>query len=306
MVACPMSVLRLKQLAKILHARDGYTRPMEPIAKMSRIDDQELRSPLTFTMRHLFAVMVLIAIPLGLLRAYWTGVNDTVDERTIPFSDARLLEKVYLYLALGYLALVGGGVFAWLCTRKNYRLALAMLGMVALCCVLAAPFVKAKIISPVQGNPIAETHNNAASIVAMSVLRYFDRNDKWPDAWEAIDEDISDVLSDLVSAHERRKNNSDPFAHVSAADPNWGEEASQSLSAQAPDVSDITPATLRKLVDVDFTADPKALASQKWYEFNGIIPKKPSYNFYRVEFKKLIGQLSEKSLTAHSRPIETE
>jgi drug/metabolite transporter superfamily protein YnfA len=259
---------------------------------MNQSDVREMCSPLSFTLRHLLASMVLIAIPLGLFRTYWIQVNDTQDERTVPFSDIAFSVQVYLYAALGSLALIVAGFILWLCLRKNYVLSVVMMGMVALCSYLAVPLVRSKIVNPVQGNPVAHTHSNAASIVAMSVLRYFDRKARWPDAWDKLDQDISDVLSELNAAHEQRKNDPDPFARERSADPYWGEEASQSLSAQAPDVSEITPSTLRKLVDMDFTADPKDLALQKWYEFKGIIPKKPSYNFYRVEFKKLIGQLS--------------
>ena len=267
---------------------------------MNRSDDRKIRAPLSFTVRHLLVSMVLIAIPLGLFRAYWTRVNDTVDERTIPFSDISFSVQVYLYAALGSVGLILAGVILWLCIRKNYMLAFMVMGMVALCSYLAVPLVRSKIVDPVRGNPVARTHNNAASIVAMSVLRYYDRHAIWPDAWDKLDQDISEVLSELNAAHEQRKNKPDPFSRESFADPYWGEEASQSLSAQAPDVSEITPSTLRKLVDVDFTADPKDLALQKWFEFKGIIPKKPSYNFYRVEFKKLIGQLSQEASTKNS------
>lgn len=267
---------------------------------MNQSDVREMRSPLSFTLRHLLVSMVLIAIPLGLFRTYWIRVNDTVDERTIPFSEISFSIQIYLYAALGSLALIVAGVILWLCIRTKYMLSLVMMGIVALCSYLAVPLVRSKIIDPVRGNPVASTHNNAASIVAMSVLRYFDRTARWPEAWEDLDQDISDVLGKLNVAYEQRKNDPDPFSRERFADPYWGEEASQSLSARAPDVSEITPSTLRKLVDVDFTADPKELALQKWYEFKGIIPHKPSYNYYRVEFKKLIDQLSQEASTKSS------
>jgi hypothetical protein len=54
----------------------------------------------------------------------------------------------------------------------------------------------------------------------------------------------------------------------------------------------------RRAGDVDHVhghpdADPAELAQKDWVEFDGIVPHKPAYNTYRVEFRKLIARLNE-------------
>ena len=270
---------------------------LESPRTMNVLDAGKARSPLTFSMRHLLLAMLLLAIPLGLFRTYWTRVNDTVDERTIAFSDISFSVQIYLFASVMSLALIVAGVVVWLCIRRNYRTAMVILGLVIFIANLATPLVKSKILEPINGNPIAETHSNAASIAAMAIIKFFDRNERWPGTWSDLDEEITTVLEELNAGHEKSKSTSDPFASANDVDPYWGEEASQAISNRTTDLNGFTLSSLPKLVDVDFAANPTELASQKWYEFKGIIPKKPSYNVYRVEFKKLIGQLSKASST---------
>ncbi len=267
---------------------------------MNEPDTENVRSPLTFSMRHLLLAMLLLAIPLGLFRTYWTRVNDTVDERTIAFSDISFSVQIYLLASAISLALIVVGLVVWLCIRRNYRTAMMMLGLVALVAYLATPLVRSKIFEPINGNPIAETHSNAASIAAMAIIKFFAKNERWPGAWSDLDDEITTVLKELNASRVKSNSNPDPFASANDVDPYWGEEASQAIANRTTDLNGLTLSSLPKLVDVDFAANPTELASQKWYEFKGIIPKKPSYNVYRVEFKKLIGQLSKETSTENT------
>lgn len=254
---------------------------------------ESARSPLTFSIRNLLVVMFLLAIPLSLFRIYWTHVNDTVDERTIAFSSVPLSFQAYLYAAAISLALIVLGFSIWLCRRQYFKLAISMLLLAAIVTYLSTPLVKSKIFEPVNGNPTAETHSNAASIAAIAIIKFYDKNNRWPGGWSDLDHEIKTVLEDLNARQEELNLNPQAFAHVNDVDPYWGNEASQAIVNRSTDLNEITVYTIRKLVDVDFTANPTELATQHWYEFKGITPKKPSYNVYRVEFKKLIEQLSK-------------
>jgi hypothetical protein len=260
------------------------------------------RSRLSFSMRHMLIAMFFLAIPLALFRTYWTRVNDTVDERTIAFSNVSFSVQIYLIASAIAMALVVAGAVVWLCTRRNYKTAILTFGLVALISYMATPLVRSKVFEPVSGNPVAEDHNNAASITAMAIIRFFEKHDRWPRDWKDLEGDITTVLAELNAAHRKSSANPDPFATANSADPYWGEEASQAISARAPELSRISLSSLPKLVDVDFTADPAELASQNWLEFKGIVPKKPSYNVYRVEFIKLIDVLSQKNASSNSEP----
>ena len=61
-------------------------------------------SGLRFTVNQLLLATSVLAIPMALLSNYWLGVNDTVDNRTIRFSDARAIRQAYL---IGGLVLIG-------------------------------------------------------------------------------------------------------------------------------------------------------------------------------------------------------
>jgi len=237
--------------------------------------------------------MFFLAIPLALFSAYWTRVNDTIDERTIALSKASGLALTYFIATAISMALAIAVSVWWLCTRRNYKTAILTVGLVVLMSFIAAPLVRSKILEPVNGNPMAEVHNNAASITAMAIIRFFEKHGRWPSDWRDLEEDITTVLTELKTTHQKFSANPDPFAKANSADPYWGEEASQAISTRAPDLSGISLSSIPTLVDVDFAADPSELALQNWYEFKGIIPKKPSYNLYRVEFTKLISLLSE-------------
>lgn len=250
-----------------------------------------------FTTRQLFAGMILIAVPLGFFSTYWASVNNTVDERTVPFANAGGSARWFLYASAISLGLSIATALAWLCWRRHFKTAFIASVIVLLCGYLGSAWVQSKIIDPVHGNPEAETNCHAAQIAAMAILRYVERTGRWPESWDTFHEDTLSVLSELTDAHERFGKNPDPFAAPRELDSYWGDEASQSISAQAPDIHMITLDSLPNLVKIDFSADPRKLAKQKWYEFQGITPKKPSYNVYRVEFQKLIQSLSDKSFS---------
>jgi hypothetical protein len=265
----------------------------EGLQTMNKSEVEKERARLSYSIRHILIAMFFLAIPLAFFSAYWSRVNDTADERTIALSKTSGFAMIYfIATAISMVLAISVSVW-WLFTRRNYKTAILTVGLVALMSFMAAPLVRSKILEPVNGNPMAEVHNNAASITAMAVIRFFEKHGRWPSNWNDLEEDITTVLTELNTVHQKFSANPDPFAKANAADPYWGEEASQAISTRAPDLIRISLSSLPTLVDVNFAADPSELALQKWYEFKGIIPKKPSYNLYRVEFTKLISLLSK-------------
>jgi hypothetical protein len=188
--------------------------------------------------------------------------------------------------------LIAVGVFAWLLSRRSYFGALSLLIAYILCFPLLSSLTQSRIIAPKRGNPEAEIHNDAAAIVATAVDRFYARTQEWPRSWNDLDNDITNVIDEIVQ--KQKPSTADPFA--SAADPFTGDpfanEESQSIFSRAPDLGNTTAKDIRNLVDIDFDSDPKALARMNWVEFDGIVPHNPAYNFYRVEFGKLIDRLN--------------
>ena len=241
-----------------------------------------------FGLRHLLIAVAAIAIPMALFSRYWARVNDTVDERTVPFSDVGLGDQVLLYSAAASLALIAVGLIAWLLSRRTYLGTAGVLLVFISCLPFIVSFAQSRIINPEQGNPEAALHNDAAAIAATAISRYYARTRKWPRDWDVLDDDIAAVIDDVGAKHQPTD---DPFA---AGDPFAGlGEDSQSLFSRAPDLDGLTAYELRNLVDVNFDADPQALATMSWIDFDGIVPHKPSYNMYRVEFRQLIDCLNE-------------
>ncbi len=153
--------------------------------------------------------------------------------------------------------------------------------------------VDSKIVSPVQGNATAEDHNDAATLAATE--RYYTRTEEWPASWSELEDDIASVTSEMKACKPQSVN---PFSFSRFSNHSALVEESQSIFSRAPDLSLLIPERLRALVDIDFSAEPEAQANENWPEFAGIIPHKPTYNTYRVEFDKLISQLNERESAA--------
>jgi hypothetical protein len=257
-----------------------------------RTESKESEVGLRFTLNQLLIAITAFAVPLALISRYWVSVNDTVDERTIPFSNVGALRQSYLIgglILLGILAIVFGIILV----RRRLYYAAASFSLVLLICVWpVSRQIESEIVSPVQGNDIAETHNDAAAIAATAVERYYSRTKKWPQSWLDLDDDITSVIADITTSKPQSMPgpfaSGDPFS----ADPSVREE-SQSIFSRSPDLTNLTAQDLQGLVDIDFDADPRVLANMNWVEFTGIVPHKPAYNTYRVEFGKLITRLEE-------------
>lgn len=246
-----------------------------------------------FGLRHLLIAVAAVAVPMATFTRYWAKVNDTVDERTIPFRDTAFQNQLLLYVAAAILALIAIGLIAWFLSRRSYLGGAGLLLAYLLCFPFLASLTQSRIIDPEQGNPEAEVHNDAAAIAAAAVDRFYARTHRWPRNWSELGDDIADVIGEVQQKHNEPK--ADPFS--AAANPFSGDaskiEESQSILGRAPDLRDLTPYELRNLVDINFDADPAELARMNWVEFDGIVPHKPAYNMYRVEFGKLIARLNE-------------
>ena len=257
---------------------------------------------LRFTLNQLLIAITALAIPMALISKYWVSVNNTVDERTIPFSNVGAMRQSYLIgglILLGILAIVFGIILV----RRRLFFAAASFALVLLICAWpVSRQIESKIVSPVQGNELAETHNDAAAIVATAVDRFYERTHQWPKSWVALEDDLAGVIGEIKN---NKPQSTDPFASASpvSSDPAAAEE-SQSIFSRSPDIASLTPESLRALVDIDFDADPRTLANMNWVEFTGIVPHKPAYNTYRVEFGKLIARLKE-SPAGSELPQET-
>ncbi|MFN7733243.1 MAG: hypothetical protein ACK5OB_15210 [Pirellula sp.] len=239
-----------------------------------------------FTLGQLLTSISVLAVAMALISQYWRMVNSTVDERTVPLfsaSPASLLFLVSGLLVLGILTIV---FLRILIKREQYFLGgICVLGLSA-CLWFVYPLIASNVIAPVRGNQTAELHNDAAAIVATAIDRFFARTQAWPHSWDALDDDIANVIAEI-------NHGKPPLTTPSATGVLDAGEESQSIFSRSPDLGEMTAKDLRELVQIDFDADPKALAKMNWVEFNGIIPSKPAYNFYRVEFRKLIRRLNE-------------
>ena len=255
-----------------------------------------------YGLRHLLIAVAAVAVPMAFFARYWANANDTVDERTIPFRGTGFGDQLLLYSAAASLALIAIAVIAWLLSRRSYLAVVGLLLACLLCFPFLASFTKTRIIEPERGNPEAEIHNDAAAIAAIVVERFYGRTGEWPRNWKQLDEDIAEVIGNVNKKHNEPR--TDPFS--ASADPfgsdPFASEETQSIYSRAPDLGDLTPQALRELVDINFDADPQELSKEDWYKFSGIVPHKPSYNVYRVEFKKLIARLNETHGEPESSP----
>lgn len=239
-----------------------------------------------FTLGQLLVSITVLAGGIALISKYWQMVNDTMDERTVPLFSAPPASLLFLISGLLILGIFTVVFFRVLIKRRLYLVAgLCVLGL-SVCITFVYPLIKSNIISPVRGNKTAEMHNDAAAIVATAIDRFYARTGKWPASWNELDEDIASVIT-LIKNGKTQSANPAVFGVLDA------DEESQSIFSRSPNLGEMTAKDLRKLVQIDFNADPAVLSEMKWMDFTGIIPKKPSYNFYRVEFSKLIRRLNE-------------
>jgi hypothetical protein len=261
----------------------------------SQIEKSE--SGARFTLGQLSILISVLAVAMALISQYWRMVNDTVDERTVPLFSASPASLLFLISGLLVLGIFTVVFFSVLIKRRQYLVAgLCVLGL-SVCLSFVYPLIKSNIISPVRGNKIAEIHNDAAAIVATAIDRFYARNRKWPASWNELDEDIAGVITQI-------KNGKAPSAAPAAFGIRDTDEESQSIFSRSPDLGEMTAKDLHALVQIDFDADPSVLARMNWVDFTGIIPNKPAYNSYRVEFSKLISRLNE-SHGSSEAPVDT-
>jgi hypothetical protein len=239
-----------------------------------------------FTLGQLLTSISILAVAMALISQYWRMANNTVDERTVPLFSASPASLLFLgsgLLVIGILTIVFFGI---LIKRRQYVIGGLCVLSLSACLWFVYPLIVSKIVSPVRGNKTAMLHNDAAAIVATAIDRFFARTQTWPHSWDELDNDIANVIAQI-------KNGTPPLTTPNASGVRDAGEESQSIFSRSPDLGEMTATDLRDLVKIDFDADPKALAKMKWVDFNGIIPSKPAYNFYRVEFSKLINRLNE-------------
>lgn len=253
-------------------------------AMNSEMESADARS--RFTLGQLLITTTVLAVAMALISQYWRMANNTVDERTVPLYSASPASMLFLtsgLMVIGILAIV---FFRTLIKRRQYLAGGLCLLSLSVCLSFGYPLLESKVISPVRGNKVAELHNDAAAIVATAIDSFYARTGKWPNSWNELDEDVGSVITQIKNGNAQ------------SADPaNFGiqdaDEESQSIFSRSPDLGELDANDLRMLVQIDFDADPTVLAKMKWVDFPGIIPKKPTYNFYRVEFCKLIRRLNE-------------
>lgn len=246
---------------------------------------------LRFNLNHLLAATTALSVPIALFARYWINVNRTVDERTIPFSRAGTIQQVYLVSGFAVVGILAAFFFLVMVKRKQRLGATVFVCALLICAVPASWFVNSKIVDPVHGNEVARIHNEAAAIVASAVDRFYGRTQQWPRNWNDLENDIADVISDvrkrtIIVAKDPFTSAGDPFS-----DDLIEREESQSVYSRGPELGNLDAIKIREFVDIDFAADPKRLATMNWVEFDGIVPHKPTYNLYRVEFGKLIDRL---------------
>lgn len=250
------------------------------------------RTGTQFSLNHLLLSMAAISIPLALLSQYWAGVNDTVDQRTIPFTEAGPLRQVLLVAGFTLTTLLLLAFLMVLVRRKLY------LSVLLLCLGLTMAFfplwrgVQTQIVNPIRGNETAAFHNDAASIAALAVARYCDRTQKWPANWDDLDTDLTAVLNEIQVGNTRGGLLANPPVSL-GSNSDFSTEESQSILVRLPNLGALRPDDIRNHVDVEFKSAIASLAKESWVEFSGIKPHKPSYNTYRIEFGQLLETLSK-------------
>ena len=153
--------------------------------------------------------------------------------------------------------------------KRHYASTIILTATVLLGVTLGYPLLNAFVVRPEQGNQIAELHNDAASLTAMTIKNSYARVGSWPGSWRDLEHDLSAASATQYALPGSMDN---PI-HVNLA-------------------ANLTIEELAKLVDVNFEASPNVLANESWFKFTGIRPHQPSYNFYRVQFQELIDLIS--------------
>ena len=153
--------------------------------------------------------------------------------------------------------------------KRHYASTIILTATVLLGVTLGYPLLNAFVVRPEQGNQIAELHNDAASLAAITIKNYYLRVGSWPGSWRDLEQDLSAASATRYALPGSMDN---PI-HVNLA-------------------ANLTIDELAKLVDVNFEASPNVLANESWPKFTGIRPHHPSYNFYRVQFQELIDLIS--------------
>jgi hypothetical protein len=231
----------------------------------------------TFALRSLFLWMLFVAIPLSFFRLYVSRVTRTSDGMTTPVWNAPGI--ALLFLSLGLLSITV--IFLFMIWKRQFRSAIAAV-LLTFCVVLIGyPKMDAYFLSPPQGGVKAVTaqRNCDAAIVAAAACKtFYVRNLEWPTSWDALDSDLSMAL---VADYPTGYGSSRKIGSGLNDDPNQ--------------IAPLTIEEIRDCVDIDFAAEPMVLKMQKWDKFTGILPHKPSYNWYHSQFVELIEALSSSS-----------
>lgn len=253
-------------------------------------DKVPANSRLRFTLSELLLFTSFLAVPMAMFSWYWSIVNNTVDQRTVPLVNANIFAQGLLFTSL-LLFIVA--VIAFLATLLKRQLRLPAFvfatGMLVAVCLMFPRFYS-RIVSPMQGNALAAMHNDAAAIAATAVERFYTRTKQWPKSWEDIDIEITGIIAEVNTLNPPTR-----------PGPTSATPESQSIFLRAPDLSELTADEIHEMVVIDFSADPQKLGTMKPPDFHGIIPRKPSYNYYLFEIERLIARLSG-SVNTPTRP----
>ena len=232
---------------------------MQPTAAITQAASDTI--PGRFTIRSLFIWTLCVALPLACFRQYYALASNTADQRTTPLLQATPIAIVFF--ALGVISILA--IVAFLLIRRRFRAAGGIVVMLTLCMTVGYPWLKSGLVTPTNGDPqAAQLHNDAAAVTAIALKIYYQRDGEWPKSWS----ELAPYLDEALSAQQsRNKNGANAIPNVSQG---------------------LTIEQLPKLVDINFEASLLELSQQKWHEFTGIRPHKPSYNLYRQEFQELI------------------
>ena len=237
------------------------------------VDTSSSITPFRFTIIQLFLLVTCLAFSLASFSWYWHIANDTVDERTIPIANLGGT-SAYLYAAIGFIALSILWVTASLALNKRWRWAIAILTLsLLLAGGLYFPY-QTYIVNPIQGNQIAELHNDAASLTALAIESHIANHGSWPKDWDDLSTEI-DKIGSRFALPGGSPQNANPFDPAPMT--NW--------------CCQMTPKELSQHVDVDFSVALNDLTGKTWTEFDAIRPHLPSYNMYRLEFELLINRI---------------
>ncbi len=223
------------------------------------------RSRMTFSVSRLLAWTMYVAIPLAFFRVYVTRVTNTVDGTTVPLRNASGIAILFLLLGLLSLAVICLTML-W---KRQYISAIVAVLIASMASIFGYPALDRYLLNPKQGSSIAHRNNDAAMIAATACRAFYERTNTWPRSWTDLESELNIATTALSISRLKQVN----------ADPN---------SLTLP----LKPEDIRDCVEIDFSADPKILATQSWTDFTGIVPRRPCYNLYREPFAELIAALT--------------